>query len=538
MPEEWKKAEILALAALFLFAVWMWTLPIQKLPMPYGEVDSAHHYGLAEYMASNDIVTDKYPFFMYYRYGLDNAVMPGHTAYAPHFFVNEAIAMSFGGDEVKSYFIFLSILDTLIILSSFFLIKKLFGFWPAFLSSLLIAFSRIEILTHLMGQYVVLISFAATPLVFYCYYKYTESHLGKKPRFIYLVLMAFMLAVQFTNHTQAIFNTLIVLVLFNIFLIVKERKLPFDTKHALIAILIFFIILGPFVQKAFQAQIQLGETYTGPDVSKGLGNLFRWYGEGYQQIAVGSDIFSYGAMHALWTLPLLLLGMIFVFIRRKNKDLLLLSWIVGLYMLFHLDLFTGGTMKIFSASRLFRSISDVPHIFYPLAAIGMLSIASFIPLSKKLASYAKYALIGIFILLVIFMTAPVSFRMLDQAYPIPARMNPYQYEAAMWMRQNIPEETFLINYGTLTQQAKRFTRDVAQRHIIEDPDGITFIQDTFGVKNLTISYVIVDYSDLVLLSRNYNTKPDIERLQQFENATLGNAQLVYDKNYVKVYKVA
>ena len=80
-------------------------------------------------------------------------------------------------------------------------------------------------------------------------------------------------------------------------------------------------------------------------------------------IAVNQSVFSYKDMHGYWTLPLLILGSLFLSLRRKRKDLLLLSWIIALYLILHFDLFLG-----MGAGRLFRSVNNVPYIFYSLVA--------------------------------------------------------------------------------------------------------------------------------------------------------------------------
>ena len=49
----------------------------------------------------------------------------------------------------------------------------------------------------------------------------------------------------------------------------------------------------------------------------------------------------------------------------------------------------------------------------------------------------------------------------------------------------------------------------------------------------TVGYALVDYSDWVLL-RNEN---EIKKLEEWEKDNLANATLLYNKDYIKVYKL-
>ncbi|MBW2993528.1 hypothetical protein KY317_03070, partial [Candidatus Woesearchaeota archaeon] len=154
--------EAILILVLFLFSIYMWSLPIKNNPMPYGEVDSAHHFGIADYMNEKDRISDELykPPFLYYSYSFRSILGPGkigtESPYSPSFFINEATAQIIGGDRFVSYYLFLSILCISVILSSYFLIRKLFGVVPAFLTALLISASKMDIMTFIMGQYIIL----------------------------------------------------------------------------------------------------------------------------------------------------------------------------------------------------------------------------------------------------------------------------------------------------------------------------------------------------------------------------------------------
>ena len=49
-----RKIKVLLITALFLFTLYLWTLPFQKNRMPYGEVDAGSHFTVGDYMAETD----------------------------------------------------------------------------------------------------------------------------------------------------------------------------------------------------------------------------------------------------------------------------------------------------------------------------------------------------------------------------------------------------------------------------------------------------------------------------------------------------
>jgi len=526
--------EVLFLTILFLFSVYMWSLPIKNNPLPYGEVDSAHHFGIADYITEKDMIGEFYkPAFLYFLYSqrsiLGGGKISTESPYPPNFFINEAIAQIIGGDRVASYYLFLAILCTSVILSSYFFIRKLFGVIPAFLSTLLIMASKIDILTFIMGQYVILVSFACLPLILYCYYKYINSFLTRKPKPIYLYIMAFFLATQYFNHFWSLVDTAVTLLIFTIFLIIKEKKFPFSIKHATIALVIFFVVLGPFIHKSVMSlQVEMFSGTAATDISDNWLGLFKWYTSGYAKIAVGQEIFSYKEMHGQWTLPLLIIGVLFLLLRRKREDLLLLSWLLALYIILHFDIFLG-----WGASRLFRSVNDVPYIFYPLTAIGFMGVLALIKVQFRIKKYIKYAFIAIFLVLFVNFNLKLSFEMLDKAYQYPLRINPSQYQAALWMKENIDENSIVYPQGTLIPKTKRFIRVVSHITNLEYDDDLELLRSLHPDLNISITHYFVDYSELIM----FGMKKEMEALQQWEKTNFANISPIYDKNNIRIYDV-
>ncbi len=92
-----KNVEAIIITLLYLTCLYFWTLPMQKNPMPYGEVDAASHYAIADYTYQSDRSITTLPYYIDKRYGMDNKFKPNTLWYPPPFHTNLAIAAVFGG---------------------------------------------------------------------------------------------------------------------------------------------------------------------------------------------------------------------------------------------------------------------------------------------------------------------------------------------------------------------------------------------------------------------------------------------------------
>ena len=68
--------ETLIFIALYLSAIYIWTQPLQKNRLPYGEYDAISHVEVADYMAVNDKSLVNLPHYIDFRYGTDNIYKP------------------------------------------------------------------------------------------------------------------------------------------------------------------------------------------------------------------------------------------------------------------------------------------------------------------------------------------------------------------------------------------------------------------------------------------------------------------------------
>jgi len=434
---------------LYLFALFLWTLPLQESKMPYGEVDAVSHFIVGDYTAQTNKPITNLPFFIDKRYGKDNSFKPGTLWYPPPYHMNFAIAQIFGGERFSPIFLVNAIQSTLIIIAVFFVISKLFGFWPGFLSSLLLVFSTRDINIYLWGQWPERMAFAFVPLILYCIYQYFNL---KKP--IYIYVCAILAAINLFIHPMVFFHSVLAIFIFLAFLFIKEKKLNLNYKAIGIALVIFFVLIAMFPSQIGNVLLKTGES----DIpEKGVySRLFSWYQKPIQNVGLPDSHFSYkDSHHGYWTLPLVILGLIFLIQRRQKKDLLLLAWLVSLYIMLHLDIFGMG--------RPYRSLSGTAHIFYPMAAIGLFYLISFFGSFKK---QAKYALVGLFIILVLSINLPATFSHLKQAYPPITRISAEQYEAALWIQQNIPESEQMFQMGQITQAKSRWMWMISNKVIL------------------------------------------------------------------------
>jgi 4-amino-4-deoxy-L-arabinose transferase-like glycosyltransferase len=521
-----KNIELIILAILYLFALYMWTLPIQGNGLPFGDVDASSHYTIGDYMVTHDKSIAKLPYYIGFRYGTQNSAFPGHIWYPPQYWTNTGIAQILGGDRIVSVFIVIAIFSTLIILSVYFLIRNLFGFWPAFLSSLLLIFSTRDYMVYLFGQWPQSLSFAFTPLVLYSFYAYYMKFKGGDRKNIYLYLIAVFLAAQFFFHPQGMMASIGALLVFIIAMWVKTKRIPFDIKHSLFAFLLFAAVssaLAPLSIGEFFIELVGGEDEQAAGMRLDL--LFKWYQGIKNDPGLPDFYFTYNNSHGTltggliswWTLPLLLIGIIALISRRSEKDWILLGWLISFYFLTRLSVIGFGSRDI-------RMFAYEAHVFYPIIALGLITLYSFAQRGNlKLA--IKYGSIITFISLTIFINGASAYNTLNSMSNSISRINIEQYDAALWIKSNLAEDVDIYGIGTLGYQnfaAKiKWLGVLSQRHFIVDQSKIE-----------QAGYIFLDYSDAIDL----NNQDYIGGLQNFESG-LQNATPIYNTNEIRIYEI-
>ncbi|MBS3126406.1 hypothetical protein J4453_03140 [Candidatus Woesearchaeota archaeon] len=523
--------EIIVLLAVYLLGLYMWTLPLHNNPYPFGDVDASSHFAIGDLMAGQDKSVLYVPFYLQSRYGGQNDFKEGALWYAPQYWTNTGIVQLLGGDRTLPVFLLVAIFSSAILLTSYFLARQLFGFLPAILSTFLLIFSARDFMIYLWGQWPQSLSFAYTPLVLYAFYQYTAHYLDKKEKPIYLYLMALFLAAQLFFHPQGLIASAAALIVYTIVLAVRHKRLPFSLKQASLAGLLFLgvcILLAPFNFGEFVVELFFSDKGGGaPSEGSKFMRLFWWYQGIKNDPGIPSFYFTYNLTHgslnggllSWWTLPLLLIGLFVLFSRRNEKDWVYLSWLAAFYFLTRLVVFGIGNRDI-------RMFAFEAHVFYPIIAIGLLAIPSFFPVGEKHKAYLKYGLVVLFLLLAVFVNGKSAWNTLESQQQSVGRVNPSQYEAAVWIKDNIPMESTIYDFGTLGFQnyaAKVKWLNVLSQHnfVLED----RYLNQT--------EYVLVDYTDAL----NLGDTSYRDAIQQWESQRFDPSQAIYNKNNIRVYRV-
>ena len=232
-------------------------------------------------------------------------------------------------------------------------------------------------------------------------------------------------------------------------------------------------------------------------------------------------------MGGWWTFPFLLGGILFIILRRKRKDILLISYFIGLYLLLQF------LYHYVTAGRYSRSLIEVAHIFFPLAAIGAVSIPSLF--KSPIKKYLKLGMICLFIILVLQFNVKPAYSQIKYAYAGIGRLLPQQLEAAEWIRDNLPYNAHLFHI-TLRNPKVRWMWMLSYRFVATDPTGkASFRTSTYpgNGTNVTATHVIVDYNDILAM----NQQSAVNQVQLWENTNMANSTLIYNKNNIKVYEI-
>src|SRR3989338_8163998 len=167
------------------------------------------------------------------------------------------------------------------------------------------------------------------------------------------------------------------------------------------------------------------------------------------------------------------------------------------------------------------------QLFSLIIAVGLVGIVSFIKLPKEQLGYLKYGFVIIFIITGLFFNAKPVYSELKNSYTGITRLIEPEYNAALWMRENLPEKANVMLAGTVAYNKKKWFRGLSFRNVFYDNQIIT-------KENADMAdHVLVDYSDLMMLGN----KEAMEQLQQWERNALANATLLYNKDNIRVYSL-
>ncbi|MBS3114034.1 glycosyltransferase family 39 protein [Candidatus Woesearchaeota archaeon] len=520
----------------YLFAIYFWSQPYQERKLPYGEYDAMSHFEVADYMAYNDKSFQKLPPYIDLRYGLDNKFKPHTLWYPPPFHTSLGIIEVIAGDRVIPIFLLNTIMSTFVIISVYFVVNSLFGFLPAILSALLIIFSPRDFMPYLWGQWPERFAYAFVPIILYCFYKYLINYSKEDKKPTYLYLTALFLGINLLVHPLVFFHSILGIAVLYVFLAIKKKKIIFNWKHSLIAAIIFLVIFLLFPYQTFNVFSSLVGPSSDTEGKKSIDllRLFQWsLNPSDYAGSVPPSYFSFREMHGLWTLPFLLIGIIFLVLRREERDVFLIAWLVSLYIALHRDIF-GITFF------LHRSLSATAHIFAPLTAIGAVYLANAVKLPSNYNKYLKYMIAAVFVYLALSINMASASKMLNKnTYnDFFGTLNQEEYEAAQWVLENVPQSVnvtvlgipYQSNVLSVTSKKIRWFAAVSQ-HVTR---FYYYLENKEEVLKSKEWYVMLDYTMLPALK-------DVEtfnNMQKFESEALANHTLAYNKNNIRVYKLA
>lgn len=554
-------SKTLALAVgtiLFLVSFYLWTLPFQHNPLPFGEGDSAWHFAIGDHITSSDKATFRLSYVIgVWYYGFNKILGPFSPEYPPSNHVDYALMQVLGGERFIPVFIFRAIASFLGVFAVFFLVYRLFGLLPAFIAGLGLSFSLREQMSYLFGQQPTLIAIVITPLTLYAWYRYLTSIYGSNEdsthhngsigsgNAIYLYLTFALLASQYLLHFQGFVASVVIMAVFAAALFLKYRKLPVsksNIRQIALAVLLLLVVAAPF------AAIYLGAGDNAKPSFK-FSRLFEWgISPDYYQGSYPPAFSLFSAEYAKILVPFLVVGLILLLVRLflvKNnvKELFLLSWLVGVYIILHLDVFTSTGLN-----RLARMLPLENYIFFTLIALSVVwlpqTIASFLKLNQRIASAAKYVLAAILIFALVMTSGRATYTTLSQAYGSIDRITPVQADFAENYLSKLPEKAFIYDpslkiagqLGFNRYPKMRWMLAISGRHVGrydggQIANGTVFNQDAI--------YFMFDYSDFALLASNgyqQQVQPLASQLQQIEKSMFNNTQPIYDVDNIRLYK--
>lgn len=518
--------EVIVLIALYLFMMWLWTTPIRSNPMPYGQPDASIHYRIFHDIYTKDKVSIREP---YSSQALGFADPPRINGQPPAYHVGIAISEIFGGHIVISPYIHIFLICSLVFFTLYFFIRKLYGVPAALLASTFLIFSFRDIMTYTWGQWATGEAIMFIPVIMYSFYKYTDTFLEKKTRNTYLFLFSILLAFQFIIHTAIFFLTISMLMSYTVLLLMKYRKIPFSIKKMFLAVLLFLVILGLFapfqlsyLTKRISAATGLVD-YSVEEISAGvrlkdeydtgIKRIFGWYNFPYDISGNYPERqFEFNFVYRTsWLFVFLFLGLLIFLIKRRNKDLLMFSMFLGMYLILHTDVIgwhpDPKILRLFYAEGI---------IFYSLIAIGITQWTK-----SKLFQWSCAA-VGV-ILIILLNISPI-YAYFSAIYPPHLRLNEQQMDMAEWIEANTPDNATVYYLGFPTFNHRAWFQAVSSRY------GEFEQFNVMTNSTRRTDYLVMDFS-------YYLNDDNVMKMFQAIHDNI-NGTFVYGNGYLNLYKVS
>jgi len=419
---------------------------------------------------------------------------------------------------------------SMIFFTLYFLFRSLYGPIVGVLSSFLIIFSVRDHLTYIWGQWGTAISFAYIPLVLLFYYKYSCSIIDKKDKPIYAYLLTLLLVFQFLFHALGFFIAGAIMLIYSILVFIKEKKLPFKLPHVGICIIIFvalIILFAPLQINQIISRLFIGTSSLADTETPGFfARLIGWYNFPGGNHGVPDFYFSFSNIYnELWMLPLTIIGLLYLALNRRRKDILILSTIIAFYVITHLDL-----VGILLGAKYPRIFYYESIMLYPIAAIGVVGLTSFIKLKNK--DTVKKIIVAIFVVIVLLTSAKPTYDFFNNAYDGLGRLNDIEMNGIEWINSNVHGGSYLALIGAPSFKPQTWTQALAPESVIVFDENALLPINNKDVNRTT--HVILDYSFLYMINR----QDIINSIGEWEKNNTKQENLLYDDNGLyKVYKL-
>ena len=516
----------IVLIIIYLFSLVIWAIPIFQAKVPFGGSDISIHYYLSTYMANTDKSLLDLPPSASAWYLYDPKENPqNHLMYPPPLHTSLSLAQLVTFDTYYGFYFLLLVYGTIGMFTIFLLCRELFGDIAALLSAFLFPFLLRNSLSYLWGQFATCISYSLVPLILLLYYKYINSGTPGNKEFKWLAIMSAMVCLQFTIHPIGAMMSFMSVVVYTIFLTIKDKALPISIKHGILTGVI--ICLGLVFLQLTHADILQNRASEFDVSAEGFGfsfsRLFGWYNMPGGYHGIPAFYFSFDKIYnGWWLLVPVLLGLVLLSIRRSKKDWVILSTLIAFYILTHLDLMGMNMGGYFQRQMYYESI-----LFIPLISVGV--VYFFRTFSQKYKSAVMWASIILFIGIFCYINVLPSINLFQNTFSPQSRITFPLIDAANFINNNVPQGSYVLLIGTPTFEYQTWLQALTPGiGLIFDQGQLVPTKDTNLGKE---KYVLFDFS------WQRPNEEVVSHLLSLEQSISNSSTKIYDSNVIKVYKL-
>jgi len=405
---------------LFLLAFYIRVEPYLYAPdIPYGLRDAAFHYQVGKLLFEG-----KSPSFVWNGLGInlrhENFYYPPLSYYVP------AYAARLTGDFQHTVYVVAALFCSLAVVSTFLLVRELFGDYPALAGATFIALSIRDVSSQIWGQWHSSYSLVFAPLIIYFGMKSL-----KDGRFLYLCSLSAGLCLL--TYPQTILIPLLSLVFFIV--LSTDGRLPWKGTDILGSIVLFALLALPMIPGT--------NSLVGHAEGEGSGapgfvsSLIRWYPADFEKVqAYPKEWYDPIGNYSVFGILLIASGAIILFKDRSPQGrrafLLIVAMILAFYLAVHLT-------QLLSLMRALKLIVLEPYIF---------AVAFAAPFSKKIVKDKRVKVAAVILLaFFILWQARLLYGVGERLFPIGIRLTPNEMAALDYLREKTGDRSLVAFFG-------------------------------------------------------------------------------------------